>query len=137
MGRQCDPSHRIGRDAATAARYAVIYQTLYYLALVLEADGNSVTAEQRVRDVLKLESQNSEANALLGKILVKQNKPAEALKALEVALAKDSTDPEKRYLLARVYQQLGRREDAAREFAAVQKLKAEKLKKDREQTPKP
>ena len=73
----------------------------------------------------------------VGKILVKQNKPAEAVNPLETAIAKDSTDPEKRYLLARVYQQLGRRADAAREFAAVQKLKAEKLKKDREQTPKP
>ena len=111
--------------------------TLYYLALVLEADGNAQAAEPHVRELLKLDSQNPEANTLLGKILVKQNKPTEALKALEVAVAKDSTDPEKRYLLARVYQQLGRREDAAREFATVQKLKAEKLKKDREQTPKP
>ena len=111
--------------------------TVYYLALVLEADGNAEAAEQRVRESLKLDPPNPEANALLGKILVKQNKPAEALKPLETAVAKDSTDPEKRYLLARAYQQLGRREDAAREFAAVQKLKAEKLKKDREQTPRP
>ncbi len=111
--------------------------TLYYLASSLEADGDAEVAEQRVREVLKLDPQNPEANALLGKILVKQNKSAEALKSLELAVAKDLTDPEKRYLLARVYQQLGRREDAAREFAAVQKLKAEKLKKDREQTPKP
>jgi tetratricopeptide (TPR) repeat protein len=111
--------------------------TLYYLALVLEADGQADAAEPRVRESLKLDAQNPEANALLGKILVKQNKPAEALKPLEAAIAQDASDPEKRYLLARVYQQLGRREDAAREFAAVQKLKAEKLKKDRAQTPKP
>jgi Flp pilus assembly protein TadD len=111
--------------------------TLYYLALVLEADGKADAAEPRVREALKLDAQNPEANTLLGKILVKQNKPAEALKLLETAIAQDAGDPEKRYLLARIYQQLGRREDAAREFAAVQKLKAEKLKKDREQTPKP
>ena len=111
--------------------------TLYYLALVLEADDNPETAAQRVRESLKLDPLKPEANALLGKILVKQNKPAEALKPLETAIAQDSTDPEKRYLLARAYQQLGRQADAAREFAQVQKLKAEKLKKDREQTPKP
>lgn len=111
--------------------------TLYYLALVLEAEGKADAAEPRVRESLKLDAQNPEALALFGKILMKQNKPAEALKPLETAIAKDATDPEKRYLLARVYQQLGRQADAAREFAAVQKLKAEKLKKDREQTPKP
>lgn len=111
--------------------------TLYYLALVLEAEGKAEAAELQVRKSLKLDSLNPDANALLGKILIKQNKPAEALEVLKTATTQDASDPEKRYLLARAYQQLGRREDAAREFAAVQKLKAEKLKKDREQTPKP
>jgi tetratricopeptide (TPR) repeat protein len=110
---------------------------MYYLALALEAEGNVTGAEQRVRAALSLDTQNADANTLLGKILVKQHKPAAALPLLEIAVAKDARDPEKRYLLARVYQQLGRGADAAREFAAVQKLKADRLKKDREQTPRP
>ncbi len=118
---------RVPQDAAT----------LYALASVLEADGNTTAAETHVRAALQLTPNAAEANALLGKILVKQNKPAEAVPPLERAVKQDATDPEKRYLLARAYQQLGRREEAAREFAEVQKLKAAKLKKDRENTPKP
>jgi tetratricopeptide (TPR) repeat protein len=118
---------RVPQDAAT----------LYALASVLEADGNTAAAESHVRAALKLTPNAAEANALLGKILVKQNKPAEAVQPLESAVQQDASDPEKRYLLARVYQQLGRREEAAREFAEVQKLKAARLKKDREKTPKP
>jgi tetratricopeptide (TPR) repeat protein len=118
---------RVPQDAAT----------IYALAVALEADGNNSAAETHVRAALKLTPNAAEANALFGKILVKQNKPAEALPPLERAVQLDATDPEKRYLLARVYQQLGRREDAAREFAEVQKLKAARLKKDRENTPKP
>ncbi len=54
-----------------------------------------------------------------------------------MAVAKLPNDHERRYWLARIYQQLGRKGDAAREFAEVQRLKAEQLKKDRANTPKP
>ncbi len=111
--------------------------SLYYLAEAYEKDGNLKDARHWVEAALKLDSQLPEANGLLGKILFKQGKAAEALKPLEFATAKKSDDHELRYTLARVYQQLGRREDAAREFAEVQRLKAEQLKKDRANTPKP
>jgi tetratricopeptide (TPR) repeat protein len=110
---------------------------LYYLALALEADGNLSAAQQRVNEALKLDPQAPEANGLLGKILFKQGRAAEAVKLVEAAVSKKPNDHEQRYLLARIYQHLGRREDAAREFAAVQKLKAEQLKSDRARTPKP
>jgi tetratricopeptide (TPR) repeat protein len=113
------------------------FASLYYLANLHEAGGNLDQAHQYLDAALKLDAGSPEANALLGKILFKQNRAAEALKPLELAVAKDATDADKRYLLARVYQQLGRREDAAREFAEVQRLKAEQLKKDRANTPKP
>lgn len=111
--------------------------SLYYLADAYEKDGNLSNARQWVGAALKIDPQLPEANGLLGKILFKQGKTAEAVKPLELATAKKREDHELRYTLARVYQQLGRREDAAREFAAVQKLKAEQLKKDRANTPKP
>ncbi len=109
---------------------------MYYLASLHEAEAPDL-ARRYLDEVLKADPQLPEANALLGKLLVRQNKPAEALKPLELAVTKDATDPEKRYLLARVYQQLGRKAEAAREFAEVQRLKAEKLKQDRANTPKP
>ena len=113
------------------------FTTLYYLAYLHEADGNTEPALERLNAALKIQSESPEANALLGKLLVKQNKPAEALRPLEYAVKNDPKDPDKRYLLARVYQQMGRREDAAREFAEVQRLKDEQLKGDRARTPKP
>lgn len=113
------------------------FVSLYYLAYVHEAAGSFDVALQYVDRAMKVDSESPEANALLGKILFKQNKAADALKPLEIAVAKDATDADKRYLLARIYQQLGRREDAAREFAEVQRLKAEQLKNDRARLPKP
>src|SRR5262249_4904635 len=64
-------------------------------------------------------------------------KAAEAVKPLEFAAAKKPDDQDSRYTLARVYQQLGRRADAAREFAEGERLKSEQLQKDRAKTPKP
>jgi tetratricopeptide (TPR) repeat protein len=110
------------------------FSTLYYLAYVQELSGKLDGARTRVEEALKLESKSREANALLAKILFKQGKPAEAVAPLEAALLKDPTDSEKHYLLGRIYQQLGRRKDAAREFAEVQRLKNEAL--EREKTPK-
>ena len=113
------------------------FATIYYLADALEKDGNVSAARRQVEAALTLDAQSPEANGLLGKILLKQGKAAEAVKPLEFAAAKKTDDPELRYTLARVYQQLGRREDAAREFAEVERLKSEQLKKDRASTPKP
>jgi tetratricopeptide (TPR) repeat protein len=135
---------KLGRnkEAITAfeselARTPRDFSTLYYLAYLHEADGNTESAMERINAAMKIEAKSPEANALLGKLLVKQNKPAEALPPLEHAVKHDPNDPDKRYLLARVYQQMGRRDDAAREFAEVQRLKAEQLKGDRARTPKP
>ncbi len=113
------------------------FSTLYFLAYLHEADGNLIAALARLDAGLKLEPQSAEGNSLLGKILIKQGKSAEALIPLQKAVAQDPHDPDKRYMLARVYQQLGRGEDAAREFAEVQRLKVEKLNTDRARTPKP
>ncbi len=113
------------------------FTTLYYLAYVQELTGKLEPARQRVEEALKLEPQSTEANALLGKILFKQGKAVEAVAPLVIAVAKDPTDSEKRYLLARVYQQLGRRQDAAAEFAEVQRLKTQALEREKKQTAKP
>jgi hypothetical protein len=40
-------------------------------------------------------------------------------------------------LLARLYQKLGRHEDAHRQFAEIQRLKNEQLEKDRKRISKP
>lgn len=113
------------------------YLTLYHLAFTQEATDQLDPALQTINLALQIASQSTEANALLSKILSRQGKNAEALPPLERAVAKDPTDPVKRYMLARLYRQLGRTEDANREFAEVQRLKAEQLKNDKARTPKP
>ncbi len=110
--------------------------TLYYLAAEAEAAGNLTLATQRVNAALKLDPTSAEANGLLAKILFAQNKPRLALAPLNRALARQPNDPAHRYLRARLYQTLGRTAEANREFAEVQRLKAEQLKSDREKTPK-
>jgi tetratricopeptide (TPR) repeat protein len=109
----------------------------YYLALLQESEGNLDVARDRLNAALKVAPDSAETNALLGKILVKQGRDAEALAPMEKAVAGDPKDPVKRYTLARIYRKLGRQEDANREFAEVQRLKTEELEKDRARAPKP
>ncbi|MBS1791255.1 MAG: tetratricopeptide repeat protein [Acidobacteria bacterium] len=123
--------------AEEAKRSPRDYLTLYYLAFTQEATDQLDGALQNVNVALQLDPQSTEANALLSKILSRQGKNAVALPPLERAVAKDPTDPVKRYMLARLYRQLGRTEEANREFAEVQRLKAEQLKNDRARAPKP
>jgi tetratricopeptide (TPR) repeat protein len=113
------------------------FSTLYYVAYLHELQGDIDAARERLDAALRLDASSPEANSLLGKILLKQNRAAEAIAPLELAVKGDPKDPDKRYLLGRSYQQTGRREDAAREFAEVQRLKAEQLEHDRARTPKP
>jgi tetratricopeptide (TPR) repeat protein len=113
------------------------FLTLYYVALLSESQGNLDDAQRHLDRAMKLVPDSPGANALLGKILFKRGKAAEALVPLEYAVAKNPGDSDWRYLLARIYQQLGRSEDAKREFAEVQKLRAKQLEQDRARTPKP
>lgn len=78
-----------------------------------------------------------EASSLLGKILLKQGKAAEAVAPLEAAIALKPNDSNTRFLLARAYQRAGRRKDAARKFAEAQRLKNQELEKERREAPKP
>jgi len=134
LGRNKDA---IAAFESEARRNPRDFATLYYLASVQEAEGNLEAARKNLEAAIKLTPQSTEANALLSKILSKQGNGADALGALEKAAATDPADPVKRYQLARLYRQLGRKADADREFAEVQRLKDEQLKKDRARTPKP
>lgn len=112
------------------------FSTLYYLAHTHEAEDNLDEARRRLDAALQLEPQSPEGNVLLGKILVKQERFAEAVSPFERAVAADAQDPLKRWHLARVYRQLNRPKDADREFAEMKRLNALKLKDDRARTPK-
>jgi predicted Zn-dependent protease len=105
--------------------------TLWYLASIDEMEGKLDDARSRLDRARRLDSQSPDVAYLLGKVMLKQGKAAEASELLKYAVDKDPLDTQKRYQLARAYQQLGRREDAAKEFAEVQRIQSEQLEKDK------
>jgi tetratricopeptide (TPR) repeat protein len=113
------------------------YWTLYYLAFLHDAEGQLDAARERARLALRLQPLSADAGALLGKVLLKQGQAAEAVKPLEIAVAQNPNDSNLHFQLARAYQQSGRRQDAAREFAEAQRLKDHGIEKERKGATKP
>jgi tetratricopeptide (TPR) repeat protein len=113
------------------------YWTLYYLAFLHDAEGQLDAARERAQLALALQPRSADAGALLGKVLLKQGKAAEAVPPLETAVAQNPNDANLRFQLARAYQQSGRRQDAAREFAEAQRLKDRGIEKERKGATKP
>ena len=121
-------------------RYPLDTAAQYYLADAYAKDGKFPEARRGAEAVLKLDPKSPEATGLLGRILFREGRAAEAVGLLEYAITaseKNRNDHDLHYNLARAYQQLGRRDDAARQFAEVQRLKAEQLRKDRANLPRP
>jgi len=113
------------------------YWTLYYLAFLHDAEGQLDAARERAQLALALQPRSADACALLGKVLLKQGKAAEAASPLETAVAQNPNDANLRFHLARAYQQSGRRQDATREFAEAQRLKDQGIEKERKGATKP
>jgi len=125
--------HKLGRNAEARKQFEGElkrspddFLTLYYLALVLDQQGDSTVARERIESALKQEPNSVEALALAGGIILKQGNAAEAVRFLEQAVERQPENTETRFQLARAYQKLGRKADAAREFAEVQRRKARK-----------
>jgi tetratricopeptide (TPR) repeat protein len=113
------------------------YWTLYYLAFLLEAEGRLDAAREKAQLAVTLQPNSADAGALLGKVLLKQGKAAEAVPPLEIAVAQNPNNSNLRFQLARAYQQSGRRQDAAREFAEARRLKDQGIEKERQGAAKP
>ncbi|HEY6400705.1 MAG TPA: tetratricopeptide repeat protein, partial [Blastocatellia bacterium] len=107
------------------------YWTLYYLAFLNDAEGRLDAAREKAQLALALQPRSADACALLGKVLLKQGKAAEAVPPLETAVAQNPNDANLRFQLARAYQQSGRRQDATREFSEAQRLKDQGIEKER------
>ncbi len=105
-------------------KYPQDFGLLYFKAFAQEANGALREARTTVEAALKVESESVEARTLLAKILLKLGEAAAALPHAEFIVRKEASDADKRYLLAKIYQRLQRKEDAAREFSAAETLKA-------------
>jgi predicted Zn-dependent protease len=95
---------------------------LWYLASLDEQEDKAGDALRRLRTAQKLDPESADVNALIGQILVSKGQTSEAVTYLEKAVARDPGDIARRLQLARAYQQLGRRDDAARQQAEIRRL---------------
>lgn len=125
--------HKLGRNADARKQFEGElkrspddFLSLYYLALVLDQQGELNAAHERIESALKQEGNSAEALALAGGIALKQGNATDAVRFLEQAVGHQPENTETRFQLARAYQKLGRNADAAREFAEVQRRKARK-----------
>ena len=97
------------------------YRAWYFSAAAKEGLGLP-GVEPDARRSIKLRPEFAAAHALLGKWLLKQDRPAQAVVELEQA-ARLRPDLVQAHLhLAQAYQKLGRKDDSAREFNLVREL---------------
>jgi choline-sulfatase len=96
----------------------------FYLGMAYDELGRTSEAAQNFEAALKINPNHYRANLLLGRILGMQNQPAAALPYLQkaVKLEPDSADAHK--FLANVYTELGQEQNARREQAEADRLKA-------------
>jgi tetratricopeptide (TPR) repeat protein len=127
-GRNADAIRAFTRERQRLPRD---YWTLYYLAFLYDAESQFDFAREAAQLALAQQPRSADANALLGKVLLKLGKAAEAIPPLELAVAQNPAEANLRFQLARAYQQSGRRQEAAREFAEVQRLKDQGIEKER------
>lgn len=104
---------------------------LFYLAWIEERAGRLVQARQRLEEALLLDAGLVEARALLGKVLLRQQAPSEAVRHLDKAAGAKPEDASIRYLLAQAHQRAGDGEAAARHFDEARRLKAREVARER------
>ena len=103
----------------------------------MEKQNDLDAARLRIEAALKQQPQSSEALALAGSVFFKQGLTAESVRVLEQATRARPDNVEARYLLARGYQKLGRKQDAAREMDEVKKLRDAEREKQKVEKQKP
>jgi predicted Zn-dependent protease len=87
--------------------------------------GNYQQALQSLQRAVLLEPNTTAPFILLGKVLLKQQAPANAMQYLEHAESMDPSNYMTHSLLGQAYRALGRSEDASRETQTAQKLQAD------------
>jgi len=94
------------------------------MASIYARTGRPQEAAKNLLVVLQQEPDHYRANLLLGRMLFLNGTFAEALPYLEKAAQVEGNSVEAHQFLAEAYSKLGRKEDAARELSAAQKLKS-------------
>jgi choline-sulfatase len=96
----------------------------FYLGMAYDELGRSADAARNFEAALRINSNNYRANLLLGRILGIQNDPAAALPYLLKAVKLEPDSPDAHKFLANIYTELGQEQNARREQAEADRLKA-------------
>jgi len=96
-------------------------------AAIAMSGGDKIEAERLLRASLARKPKHARANYQLAKLVWQNKRSTEAVSCLEKSIAADPEYREAHYLLGNIYQSLGRKPEAAREFAAVKRLAAKEL----------
>jgi tetratricopeptide (TPR) repeat protein len=103
----------------------------YFLGELDRKDGHLPQAIEHYANAIKLNAGLPEPYFGLGRCLLDSKRAAESVAPLETAARLAPANPTIHFTLAHAYQELGRKQDAAREFA-LQKSTAEKIQHDTE-----
>ncbi len=91
--------------------------------LLVKTEGaNSLEGFKNLQKAVGINPNLYEARVALGKILLQQNKPNEALAHLQKAVELLPNNPEPHYQLLQVFRKLGRKEEADAEQAIIKKI---------------
>lgn len=101
-------------------------------AAIAMSGGDKMEAERLLRSSLTAKPRHARANYQLGKLLWQTRRSPEAVTCLERATSADPSYREAHFQLANIYQSLGRKTEAAREFATVKSLASKELSRQQD-----
>jgi Flp pilus assembly protein TadD len=106
-------------------------ESTYQLGVLYDRNGRTVEGVKQLRRAITLRANYPDPHYHLGRIAVERKDYKTALAELELARRLLPDQEAIRLLLGRVYQALGRQDDAKAEFAEVRRLKAAVIERDR------
>ena len=131
--RQQETDAAIAEWRAELSAHPDSFQANYTLGagLALSA-AHTAEAEKLLRRAAALEPGNAMALYQLAKLVWQGSKGREAVSLLERSIKADPNYRNAHYLLAQAYQESGRKEDAAREFAAVKRISQQEARRSQD-----
>ncbi|MFY9560320.1 MAG: sulfatase-like hydrolase/transferase [Terriglobales bacterium] len=113
-----------GQLEAAVARAPGSDEMHFYLGMAYDEIGRASDAAKNFQAALQINPNHYRANLLLGRLLGMQNNPTAALPYLQKAVKLQPQSPDAHKFLANVYIELGQEENARRELAVADRLKA-------------
>ena len=109
------------------------FQPNYTLGAALAlSSADAKEAEMLLRKAIAVKPRNATALYQLAKLVWQRSKSEEAISLLDRSVQVDPRYREAHYLLGTVYQTLGRKQEAAREFALIRRLSESEVKRTRD-----